>query len=227
MIEALKDSLPMALGLALSPGPVVATIIILMTPKAKSNSTSLLLGWFLGIYFVGALILILPGLETNKGQPTALSGVIRFILGLSLLILAFRLWLKRPKADDEISTPKLFLSIDKFGVGKSLLTGLFFSVANVKSFAFIASGAARIDNAIYSDKGIYMALLIFSLIGSLTIIIPIIIYFIAGNKIELTFQKWKKWLIKNNKVLLMVIIILISIIIINKGIEIIKLNGAL
>ena len=227
MIEALEDSLPMAIGLALSPGPVIATIVILMTPRAKVNSISLLLGWFLGIYIIGTLVLVLPGMETNRGQPTTLAGIIRIILGILLLVLALRLWLKRPKSSDEISTPKFFSSIDKFGFGKSILTGLFFSIANVKCIALSAAGAARIDNALSNDYEIHMTLVTFALIGSITILIPIIIYFIAGNKVESTFQSWKEWLIKNNKVILMVILILISIILIKKGIEIINFNGAL
>jgi hypothetical protein len=220
MIEALKDSLPMALGLALSPFPVIAIIIILMTPKAKINALAFLLGWIAGIYLVGLLIFLMPGLETKQGNPTTFSGIIKVLAGLSLLIFAFRSWLKRPKAGDEIKTPKLFLTLDKFSIWQSLLTGFLFSAANVKNMAFSATGAARIDYSLVNDNSIYTALLIFAIMGSLTLVFPIGIYLLIGDKIEPTFIQWKTWLIKNNAILLIILLGSIGLMLLKSGVEI-------
>ena len=220
MIEALKDSLPMALGLALSPFSVIAIIIILMTPKAKINALAFLIGWMSGIYLVGLLIFLLPGLETKQGNPTTFSGVMRVLAGLSLLIFAFRSWLKRPKAGEEIKTPKLFLTLDKFSIWQSMLTVFLFSAANVKNMAFSATGAARIDYSLVNDNSIYAALFIFTAIGSLTLVFPIGIYLFIGDKIEPTFIRWKTWLIKNNAVLLVILLGSIGLMLLKSGVEI-------
>lgn len=222
MIEALKDAFPMLLGLALSPFPLIAIIIILMTPKAKSNSLWFLLGWILGIYGIGLLVLFIPGLGSNHDTPSLYSGLIRIVLGLSLLIFAFKTWLNRPGRGDEIVTPKLFLSIDKFGLRKSMLTGFLFSAANVKNMAFSAAGALRLNQSLAGNESIYIALLFFSLFGSLTLLFPIIIYAFAEKKIEPTFLIWKKWLIKNNAILLVFILGIVGLILVKAGIEILK-----
>ena len=220
MIEALKDAFPMSLGLALSPFPLIAIIIILMTPKAKSNSLWFLLGWILGIYGVGLLVLIIPGLGTKHDTPSIYSGAIRIVLGLSLLIFAFKTWLNRPRGGDEIVTPKLFLSMDKFGLRKSMLTGFLFSAANVKNMALSAAGAVRINQSLPENESIFIAMLLFSLIGSLTLLFPVMVYVFAEKRIEPTFLIWKKWLIKNNKVLLAFILSFIGLILVKGGIEI-------
>jgi len=222
MIEVLKDAFPMSLGLALSPFPLIAIIIILMTPKAKSNSLWFLLGWIFGIYGIGLLVLIIPGLGSNGDIPSIYSGGIRIALGLSLLIIAFKKWLNRPRSGDEIVTPKLFLSIDKFGLRKSMLTGFLFSAANVKNMAFSAAGSLRINQSLAGNKSVFIALLLFSLIGSLTLIIPVIIYAFAEKKIEPTFLIWKKWLIKNNAILLVFILGIVGLILVKGGLEILK-----
>ena len=221
MIDALKEALPMAIGLAFSPFPLIAIIILLMTPKAKSNSLWFLLGWMLGIYFIGLLVLLIPGLGTDQGEPTVLSGSIRIIAGAILLIFAFKSWLKRPKPGDEIVTPKLFLTIDSFGLKKSMVTGFLFSAANVKNMAFSAAGAARIYQSLSEDGNTLATLAVFALIGSLILMLPVMIYVIAGTRIEPTFLVWKKWLIKNNKILLVIILSFIGLILIKAGLQII------
>lgn len=220
MIDALKEALPMAIGLALSPFPLIAIIILLMTPKAKSNALWFLLGWFLGIYFIGLLILLIPGLDADGGIPTIFSGIVRIVIGLILLIFAFKSWLKRPRPGDEVITPKLFLTIDTFGLKKSMFTGFLFSAANVKNLAFSAAGAARMDQSLSGDGNTFIALAIFALIGSSVLMFPVIVYVIAGEKIEPTFLVWKKWLIKNNKMLLVVILSFIGLILLKAGLQI-------
>ena len=54
LVEAIKQSLPFAFGIALSPLPIAAIIMILMSARARTNAPAFLLGWFLG------LLLVLP-----------------------------------------------------------------------------------------------------------------------------------------------------------------------
>ena len=51
--NALTISWPIALGIALSPGPVLAVVVLLMTLQAKSSAPFFLSGWLLGILGLG------------------------------------------------------------------------------------------------------------------------------------------------------------------------------
>ena len=95
LLEAIGGSLPMAVGIALSPLPVASLIILLMTPQARTNAPAFLLGWIAGILAVGFVVFILPGIETTSGEPTPLSGLMRIILGILLLALTWKQWRRR------------------------------------------------------------------------------------------------------------------------------------
>ncbi len=221
MSEALRASLPIAIALALSPAPIIAIFILLMTPKASINGSSFLGGWFAGIYSVGVIMFILPGMEENHSDPTQLSGFIRLGLGVILLMGALRYWIKRPRSGEVVKTPKIFLHIDRFGFWKSFLTGILFSVVNVKNFALSAAGASKIDEVAKDDHGIYKDLAFFALIGSIMIILPILVHAIAGNKIESRFQRWKRWMIQNNHLLLIILLTVLGGVLIKGGLEVV------
>jgi len=61
MGDAIGQMLPFAVGVLLSPMPVVALVLMLVTPKAKANGLAFLLGWVLGLAVVGGLVLLIAG----------------------------------------------------------------------------------------------------------------------------------------------------------------------
>ena len=56
MGEAIGQMLPFAFGVALSPMPIVAIVLMLITPKATSNGLSFLAGWVVGVAAAGAIV---------------------------------------------------------------------------------------------------------------------------------------------------------------------------
>jgi hypothetical protein len=61
MGEAIGQSLPLAVGVALSPVPIIAVVLMLTTPRARTNGPAFVLGWLLGLGVVGAVVLALAG----------------------------------------------------------------------------------------------------------------------------------------------------------------------
>jgi hypothetical protein len=45
MGEAIGQSLPLAIGVALSPIPIIAVVLMLTTPRARSNGPAFVVGW--------------------------------------------------------------------------------------------------------------------------------------------------------------------------------------
>ena len=77
LADAISSSLPMSVGVALSPIPVAAILIILMSARARTNAPAFLLGWMAGILTIGLVVSLMPGLLTARGEPTQLSGLTR------------------------------------------------------------------------------------------------------------------------------------------------------
>ena len=90
MNAVVGDILPLALGVAISPIPIVAAILILLSPRARVTSTGFLLGWVLGIVVAATVFTLLAGIipEDDAGASRPVSGTIKLLLGPLLLLLA-------------------------------------------------------------------------------------------------------------------------------------------
>ena len=57
MGAAIGAILGQAVGVAISPVPIIAVILMLFTGKARSNSVSFVTGWLLGLLLAGGVVL--------------------------------------------------------------------------------------------------------------------------------------------------------------------------
>jgi Sap, sulfolipid-1-addressing protein len=81
---AIGDVLGLAAGVAVSPLPIVAMILVLATPGGRVNGIVFGLGWVLGLAVLGAVVLALagPADASDGGQPAAWTGWLELLLGV-------------------------------------------------------------------------------------------------------------------------------------------------
>lgn len=93
MGEAVGEVLPFAIAVALSPITIIAVVVILATPKAKTNGPAFLIGAVLGLAIVGTVLLLLAGVIDlgNSDDPSSRSSYIKLGLGIVLIGIAIRL----------------------------------------------------------------------------------------------------------------------------------------
>ena len=68
MGAAIGDVLGLAAGVAVSPLPIVAMILVLATPRGRANGSLFGLGWLAGLSILGAVVLLLAG-PAGAGLP--------------------------------------------------------------------------------------------------------------------------------------------------------------
>ena len=61
MGKAIGGSLPLAVGIAVSPIPIIAVVLMLTSRRAKVNGLAFVVGWLVGLGIVGAIVLSLAG----------------------------------------------------------------------------------------------------------------------------------------------------------------------
>jgi len=73
MGKAIGGSLPLAVGIALSPIPIIAVVLMLTSRRAKVNGPLFVLGWLIGLGVVGAIVLSIAGPTdaSTSGGPAA------------------------------------------------------------------------------------------------------------------------------------------------------------
>ncbi len=209
----------MSVGLALSPLPVAAVMIMLMTARAGRNGPAFLVGWSIGILTVGLVVFVIPGIHTPRGEPAGLSGVLRIVLGAGLLLLAVLQWRRRPVADAPVEVPRLLTRLDGIGVVQALIIGFLLSGVNPANTVLSASGAAVIDASPVEGAERVVALLVFAAIGSVTVALPVAVYFFVRQRAEAMFALMKDWLIRHNLTVMVVLLLAFGALLIGRGME--------
>ena len=123
MGNAVGDILPLALAVIVSPIPNVAMILILFSPKARTNGPAFLAGWIAGLALVGILVIVLSasvGLGSGGGGSSIVGPLLKILLGLALLWLAYRSFRKRPRSGEQPSLPGWMRAIDSATPAKIL-----------------------------------------------------------------------------------------------------------
>jgi len=217
---AIAESLPIAVGVALSPLPVAALLIMLLTPRAKRNGPAFLAGWILGIGSVGLIVFLAPGIETSRGEPTRLAGLVGLLIGAALIALSVQQWRKRPAPDQPIEVPEMLGRLDQMGVAKAVLAGFLLSALNPKNLGLTAAGVATIDASMLgpADQAIVFAL--FTVVASAAILLPMAGFLVYRRRAEVLFARWKDWLIVNNSSVLAVLLLVFGVVILIRGIAI-------
>ena len=220
MGDVIGEILPYAIGVAVSPIPIAAVIVMLFTPKARTNAPSFMAGWIIGLLIVGFVVLLIPGLEVSSGEPSTTTGVIKGVLGILLLAAGWAAWRKRPGSDETAEAPKWMDAIDTFGTGKSFGMGFMLSALNPKNLLLVVAAAVTIAAGGLSSGQEIAALLVFTLIAASTVAVPVIGYLIAGDRADTTLANAKDWLIQNNTAVMAILLLIFGVSLIGDAIEI-------
>jgi hypothetical protein len=221
MTQAIGDILPLAIGIAISPVPIIAIILMLITPKARSNGLAFLGGWMLGLAVVGTIVLIVAntaGVAASSG-PSRTVSLIKLVLGLLLLFAAWRQFQKRPKPGDDVPLPKWMRALDSFTPARSLAIGALLSGVNPKNLVLNATAAAGIAQSGLAGAQQAVVLIVLIIVGSVGIIAPVGVYFAMGDKAAKVLDGWKTWLAANNATVMIVLFVVFGVTLIGKGIS--------
>jgi len=220
MLQAFGENLPLAIGIAISPVPVIAVILMLMTPKARTNAPAFLAGWLLGLVVVGAVVLVVVGSAgvTASSSESKTVAAVKLVLGLLLLFLAWRQWHGRPKPGEEAAMPKWMKALDSFTPGRSVAVGALLAGVNPKNLILDASMAAGVAQT--GLPGLQQALVMLGLIvvASLGLIVPVAAFFLYGERARGVLDEWKTWLAGNNATVMTVLFLVFGVTLVGKGI---------
>ena len=223
MITVLGATLPIAIGIALSPLPIVALILMLFTKKARSNSLAFGAGWILGLGVVGFIVLALVNagrVSLGESTESMVSGLVKLLLGLLLLVGARGQWKNRPQEGEEPEMPKWMEAVDDFTVGKSIGMAFLLSGINPKNLALNLSASVMIADSGLASGEQALTMVVFILIASLSIAAPILYYLVAGASAEKTLNTWKAWLIANNATVMAVLFVVFGFKLLGDGLAV-------
>jgi threonine/homoserine/homoserine lactone efflux protein len=212
MGQAIGQIVSFGVGVALSPIPIIAVVFILSTPRGRSNGPAFLAGWILGIGVAGAILLVVAGgaSASKQGAPATWVSVVKLILGLGLVLFAAREWRGRPRGRTRPELPGWMRTVDSFTPMRSVAMAVALSVLNPKNLLLIVGAAAAIAQTGVSTGSQAVALIVFVIIGSLGVGVPVAIYYLMSDRASTMLSELRDWMARENATILAVICLLLG-----------------
>ena len=214
MGQAIGQILPTAIGVAISPLPIVAVVLMLVTPRGRANGPAFVVGWCVGLAAIGAIVISAAGSAgaTDDGAPATWVSWLKLILGVLLLLLvAARQWKARPVGSEEPATPKWMGALDGFSPVKALGAGVVLSALNPKNLLLAIAGAAVVAQAELSTGEETLTWAVFILVASIGVATPVVIAVGMGDRSRGLLDRLKTWLARENTVIMAVLLLVIGV----------------
>jgi uncharacterized membrane protein YhaH (DUF805 family) len=221
MNGVIGDLLPLAVGIAISPVPIIAVILMLLAPRAGGASAGYLLGWIVGIVLATSVFTLIVGATAESGEgtgPSTATAIILLLLGIGALALAYGQWRARPKPGAHGALPAWMASIDKVTPVKAVGLGFLLSALNPKNLGMSAAAGAVIAGGALSTGEDFVAVAVFTLIAASTVLVPVVGYLAAKERMAPVLTNLRTWLEQNNATVMAVLMLVIGVVLIGKGI---------
>lgn len=219
MLSVVGEVLPLAVGVAVSPIPVIAAILMLLSPNAKTTGVGFLCGWVLGIAVAATLFTVLSSsLPTDSDGARSAAAYVQILLGVGLLALARRQWRSRPADGAEPSMPAWMSAIDKFSPARGFGLGFALSAVNPKNLLMGVAAGVSIGQGGLTVAQDAVVIAVFTVLAATTVAVPVIAFLVSPARWTVPLQSLRAWLTRNNATVMAVLLLVIGFVVIGKGI---------
>jgi threonine/homoserine/homoserine lactone efflux protein len=220
MGQGISEVLPFAIGIAISPIPIVAVILILFSKRSRVNGPAFLLGWIVGIAVVGSVVYFVLDAANTATDTTTSDSVSwgKIVLGVLLLGLARRNWAKRPKPGEAVAMPKWMATVETISPVKALGLAVVLSVVNPKNLVLVLGAAAGLGQLDLSTGDAVVALAVFVVVASISIIFAVGYDLLGGDGAQHSLNEMKEWMTEHNSAVMATLFLVFGVVLISKGI---------
>jgi threonine/homoserine/homoserine lactone efflux protein len=208
-----------SVGVAISPVPIIAVILMLFSQRARLNGPVFLVGWVVALAVVSgvAFVLAVQGDASTSSTTTETLAWGKIAVGVLFLLLAGRTWRQRPAPGAAPEMPKWMAGIDALAPGKALLLGLLLAGVNPKNLMLsLAAGAALAQRGLPTSEAVG-SLVVFWVVASLTIALPVLYYLVGGERAKSRLKDLEDWLTAHNDAVMAVVFLVLGADLIAKG----------
>ena len=222
MAEGVAEVLTYAIGVAISPVPIIAVILMLFSARARVNGPMFLAGWALALAVVSGVVYFVSDASDAATSSTASDTISwgKIVVGVLLLLLAARQWRSRPALGAEPEMPKWMAGIDSFSPGKAFALALLLAGVNPKNLLLSAGAGAALAQIGPTTTEAVVSLIVFVVLGSITIAAPVVYYLVGGDKAKAALDSMKGWLAVHNAAVMTVLFLVFGVKLIADGLPV-------
>ena len=207
MAQGISAVLTFAVGVAISPVPIIAVTLMLFSQRARVNGSAFLLGWVLAVAVVSGVSYTLADQGDAATSGTAADTIAwgKLVFGVLFLLLAARNWRSRPAPGTKPEMPKWMAGVDALTPPKAFGLSLLLAGVNPKNLMLAASAGAALAGLGLSTGEAVGSLIVFVVVASLSIAAPVFYCLVGGEKAKARLDEMKDWLVLHNDAVMAVL----------------------
>ena len=219
MAQGIAQVLTYAVGVAISPVPIIAIVLMLFTAQSRENASAFVVGWAAALAVVSGVAYVVADVG-DAATDTSASDTIswaQIVLGVIFLLLAVRAWSKRPKPGAEAELPAWMAGIDSFTAVKSFGLAVVLVAVNPKNLLLSLGAGSSLAQLGVSTSTAVVSLAVFVVLASVTIAGPLVYTLVRGDRADEQLQAVKGWLVLHNGAVMTVLFVVLGVDLISKG----------
>ena len=213
----LGQLIPLALVVAMSPVTIVpAIVLVLQSDRARPTGLAFMSGWLFGLAATTAVFVQVPRLVDGLNRPApAWAAWVRIGAGVLLLALGLWRWLTRQQVTRQPQWLSRLGRLSPTGAG-AIAVGLI--LVNPKVLLMNAAAGLVIGTASLGGPGTWLAVAYYTAIAGSSVLIPILGYAIAGQRVDHRLERLKLWMERQHAVLMAGFLVVIGLLLVFTGI---------
>jgi len=212
LTDVIGNVLPAAAAVALSPIPIVAIVLVLGSPRARTAGPAFAIGWVIGLGAVSVAVTLLASGASE--QDSAAADGVRWglaAIGVLFLLMAFRQWRKRPQPGEQAEMPRWMASVSSVTWPRALGLGLLLSAANPKNLALTVAASASIAQAGLETGETLLADAVFVAIGSITVVGAVLFALVAPRRSVGPLERVRGFMAEHNTAIMIVLLLVLGV----------------
>lgn len=207
-MSSLTPLLPLAVGMAISPLPIVAVVAILLSARGRTAAPV-----YTAAFFMVTLAAIAVGALTAAGASSASSGaggrlvvlVLGALLTVGFSVMAVVSWRGRPRPGATPTPPGWLAAMDAITPVRAAGIGVLMAATNSKNLPLELKGGALIGAAHLALPLAIVLCVGLAVAGSLTLIVPTALGATGSPRIVSALDRLKSEMIEHNAVIMTVL----------------------
>jgi Sap-like sulfolipid-1-addressing protein len=216
--SVLGQLIPLALVVAMSPLTIIpAIVLVLQSDRARPTGLAFMSGWLIALAATTAVFVQLPRLLEgfNRPAPTWAAWV-RIAVGAALVVFGLWRWLTRHRVTKQPVWLNRLSRLTPAGAG-AVAVGLI--LVNPKVLLMNAAAGLVIGTAALRTPGTGLAVAYYTAVAGSSVLIPILAYAVAGERVDHQLLRLKQWIERQHAVLMAGFLAAVGVLLVYTGIR--------
>lgn len=210
--------LPLAVATALSIFPILAAVLLLLSPDPVPTSVGYLAGWSAGVLILVTLFTfgarLIPPSSSEQMPPWA--HAVELVLGVGLVVVGIGRIVLGRRRSTPASAPSWTKAMSHLGPRRAFAFGIAMN-ARPKNLTIALAAGLAIGSASLDILGSGIAVLIFTAVGVSTVAALVLAYVFGSRSLRPRLERLSDWLVAQSSVVLSFSIVLLGAVMVGIG----------